>query len=137
MLGPKIKKLPDNHCSEPECLIQLSLLVSSVGNHIESKRLLTYALRLWRESRRIVRIRSHDSNTTRNSGEFPRYVYLLVIRFPETPDFLMFSISGKLRNSDVSDFRKLRTPTFSEIFVLCNHSCFMSSPFTGDSVCSR
>ena len=24
----------------------------------------------------------------------------------------MFSISGKLRNSDVSDFRKLRTPTF-------------------------
>ena len=26
-----------------------------------------------------VRIRSHGSNTTRNSGEFPRYVYLLVI----------------------------------------------------------
>ena len=81
-----------------------------------------------------VRIRSHGSNTTRNSGEFPRYVYLLVIRFLETPDFPMFSISGKLRNSDVSDFRKLRTPTFSEIFVLCNHSLFMSSPFTGDSV---
>ena len=37
---------------------------------------------------------------------------LLVIRFPETPEFPMFSISGKLRNSDVSDFRKLRTPTF-------------------------
>ena len=85
----------------------------------------------------VVRIRSHGSNTTRNSGEFPRYVYLLVIRFPETPDFLMFSISGKLRNSDVSDFRKLRTPTFSKIFVLCNHSLFMSSPFTGDSVRSR
>ena len=26
-----------------------------------------------------VRICSHDSNTTRNSSEFPRYVYLLVI----------------------------------------------------------
>ena len=59
-----------------------------------------------------VRIRSHDSNTTRNSGEFPRYVYLLVTRFPETLEFPMFSISGKLRNSDVSIFRKLRTPTF-------------------------
>ena len=82
----------------------------------------------------LVRIRSHGSNTTRNSGEFPRYVYLLVIRFPETPDFPMFSISGKLRNSDVSDFRKLQTPTFSDIFVLCNHSHFMPSPFTGDSV---
>ena len=56
---------------------------------------------------------------------------------PETPDFPMFSISGKLRNSDVSDFQKLQTPTFSEIFVLCNHSLFMSLPFTGDSVRSR
>ena len=53
-------------------------------------------------SDRPVRIRSHGSNTT--------------------------------RNSDVSNFRKLRTPTFSEIFVLCNHSHFMPSPFTGDSV---
>ena len=59
-----------------------------------------------------VRIRSHNSNTTRNSGEFPRYVYLFVIRFPETLEFPMFSISGKLRNSDVSDFQKLRTLTF-------------------------
>ena len=38
----------------------------------------------------IVRIRSHNSNTTWNSGEFPRYVYLLVIRFPETPDSDVF-----------------------------------------------
>ena len=59
-----------------------------------------------------VRIRSHDSNTTWNSGEFPRYVYLLVIQFLETPEFPMFSISGKLRNSDVSNFRKIRTLTF-------------------------
>ena len=62
-----------------------------------------------------VRIRSHGSNTTRNSGEFPRYVYLLVIRFPETPEFPMFSISRKLQNSDISNFRKLRTPTFFDI----------------------
>ena len=62
-----------------------------------------------------VRIRSHGSNTTRNSGEFPRYVYLLVIRFLETLEFPMFSISGKLQNSDVSDFRKLRTPKFFDI----------------------
>ena len=27
----------------------------------------------------LVRIRSHGSNTTQNSGEFLRYVYLLVI----------------------------------------------------------
>ena len=56
MLGPKIEKLPDNHCSKPECLVQLSLLVSSVGNHIESKRLLTYALILWREQKDLQKV---------------------------------------------------------------------------------
>ena len=61
---------------------------------------------------------------------------MFVIRFPETPEFPIFSISGKLRNSDVSDFWKLQTPTFSDIFVLCNHSHFMSSLFTCDSVVS-
>ena len=61
---------------------------------------------------RLVRIRSHGSNATRNSGEFLRYVYLLVIQFLETPEFPMFSISGKLRNSDISDFWKLWTPMF-------------------------
>ena len=49
------------------------------------------------KTQRTVRIHSHGSNTTRNSGEFLRYVYLLVIQFPETLEFLMFSISGKLR----------------------------------------
>ena len=62
-----------------------------------------------------VRIRSHGSNITQNSGEFPRYVYLLVIWFLETPEFPMFSISGKLWNSDLSNFRKLWTPTFFDI----------------------
>ena len=81
---------------------------------------ITLQIILWKKSQWVaqiqsVRIRSHSSNTTRNSGEFPRYVYLLVIWFPETPEFPIFSISRKLQNSDVSDFRKLRTPTFFDI----------------------
>ena len=49
VLGPKIKELPDNHCSKPQGLVQLSLLFSSVGNHVESKQLLSDALELWRK----------------------------------------------------------------------------------------
>ena len=66
-----------------------------------------------------VRIHSHGSNTTRNSGEFLRYVYLLVIRFLETPDFPMFSISRKLWNSDVSDFWKLLGSNLGPILSFC------------------
>ena len=60
----------------------------------------------------IVRIRSHGSNTTRNSGEFPRYVYLFIFDFRKLRNFRCFPFPEKLRNSDVSVFRKLRTPTF-------------------------
>jgi tetratricopeptide (TPR) repeat protein len=49
VLGSNIEELPDTHHSKPECLAQLSLLFSSVGNRIESKQLLIYALKLWRE----------------------------------------------------------------------------------------
>ena len=49
VLGPKIEALPDNHQSKPQCLSDLSQLFASVGNHVERKRLLIYALRLWRE----------------------------------------------------------------------------------------
>ena len=49
MLGPKIKGLPDDHRSKPECLLELSQLYSSVGNHVESKQLLIHTLKLWRE----------------------------------------------------------------------------------------
>jgi len=48
-LQPKIEGLPDDHNSKPVCLSQLSWLFSSAGNFVERKRLLTHALKLWRE----------------------------------------------------------------------------------------
>ena len=47
-LGRKIGGLPDDHCSKPTCLFELSWLFHSVGNHAEHKRLLIQALELWR-----------------------------------------------------------------------------------------
>ena len=45
-LGPKIEKLPDDHPYKPECLLQVSRLFTSAGNHVEYKRLLICALEL-------------------------------------------------------------------------------------------
>ena len=55
-LGPKIERLPDSHPSKPECLIQLSRLFDSVGNHVEFKRLLVHTLDLWRERGSDLRV---------------------------------------------------------------------------------
>ena len=49
LLGPKIKGLSDDHCCKPRCLIELSRLFSSTGNHVECKGVLGHALKLERE----------------------------------------------------------------------------------------
>ena len=48
-LKPKIEGLPDGHRIKPRCLYILSQLFYSVGNQVECKRLLNYALKLERE----------------------------------------------------------------------------------------
>ena len=48
-LGPKIEGLPDEHPFKPQCLFDLSLLFGTVGKSAERKRLLTHALKIWRE----------------------------------------------------------------------------------------
>ena len=48
MLGSKIRALPDDHPSKPECLYQLSRLSHSVGNFVEEKQLLVHTLTLWK-----------------------------------------------------------------------------------------
>ena len=49
VLRPKIEGLPDEHPSKSQCLVQLSLLLGSVGNIAEEKRLLVHTLKLQRE----------------------------------------------------------------------------------------
>ena len=49
-LGWKIEALSDDHPSKLECLIQLSRLLDRAANRAESKRLLTHASKLSRES---------------------------------------------------------------------------------------
>ena len=49
VLSSKIEGLPDGCRSKPRCLLALSQLCTSVGNHVECKRLLIHALKLYRE----------------------------------------------------------------------------------------
>ena len=46
VLEPKIKHLPDNHHSKPDCLLQLAMLFGGAGNHTEKKQLLKDVLKL-------------------------------------------------------------------------------------------
>ena len=71
ILGPKIEGLPDDHRSKPECLFELARLLSSVGNHVERKRLLTQVLKLQRErgdGHLVARTLSHLSDANREIG---------------------------------------------------------------------
>ena len=56
VLRPKIEGLPDDHRSKPECLFELSQLFHSIGNYVESKRLLIHALMLWRAQGNDLRV---------------------------------------------------------------------------------
>ena len=56
VLGPKIEGIPDDHPSKPRCLYQLSWLFQLVGNDLECRRLLIYALELSRERRDDVQV---------------------------------------------------------------------------------
>ena len=70
-LGRKIEELPDDHPSKPRCLFQLSWLFNSVGNGPEYKRLLTHALKLWREREddfHAAQALTHLSNANRLLG---------------------------------------------------------------------
>ena len=48
VLAPRVEGLTDDHQSKPQCLFGLSQLFGSLGNHAESKRLLTRILELER-----------------------------------------------------------------------------------------
>ena len=72
ILTPKIEGLTDNHRSKPKCLSGLSRLFYSVGNSVESQRLLIGALKLYieREDDRAV------AQTLRDLSRANQLVYL-------------------------------------------------------------
>jgi len=56
ILQPKVEGLPDDRNSKPECLYRLSRLIYSVGNYVECKRLVSHALKLWREQENDAKV---------------------------------------------------------------------------------
>ena len=58
ILGTKAEGLPDHHRFKPKCLFELSGLFDMVGNQMERKRLLTYALKLWKQRGDVRRVSS-------------------------------------------------------------------------------
>jgi tetratricopeptide (TPR) repeat protein len=70
-LKPKIEGLPDDHHSKLDCLFKLSRLFYSLGNDMESKRLLSHALKLYRErgdDLQVARVLRRLSDTNRLIG---------------------------------------------------------------------
>ena len=79
ILRSKIEGLPDDHVSKPECLFELSRLLSSVGNEVGRKRLLICALKLERErgsDHQVARILRHLADTNGAMGHFKEGIQL-------------------------------------------------------------
>jgi len=73
LLAPKIEGLPDNHCGKSKYLVELSTLLGSIGNHMESKRLLSHALKLERERGSdigVARVLRHLCSANRHTGHY-------------------------------------------------------------------
>jgi len=73
ILGPKIEALADDHPSKLECLLPLSGLFQTVGNHAERKRLLAQASKLSREQgddRQLARTLRQLSDVHYRTGLF-------------------------------------------------------------------
>ena len=71
ILKPKIEGLLDTHQYKPGCLMQLSRLFGSLGNHAESKQLLSQALNIERRygrGRQIAELLYRLSNANRCLG---------------------------------------------------------------------
>ena len=71
ILQPKVEGLPEYHHAKPECVSQLSRLNYSVGNFVESKRLMSRASKLWRErddDANVAQTLMDLSNTNRAMG---------------------------------------------------------------------
>ena len=56
ILRSKIEFLPDDHQLKPQCLCNLSELFGRIGNFMEQRRLLTHALKLYRQQRDDLRV---------------------------------------------------------------------------------
>ena len=71
ILKPKTESLPDDHQHKPDCLLQLGLLFRTVGNCVESKRLLYQALNIERRRERdsqVAELLYNLSNANRGLG---------------------------------------------------------------------